>query len=146
MNRSELVIVVMMRTMGIGGLLAIPAIFFPYSWMNACHEFMGLGTMPDAPIVGYLARSLSAFYAVVGAITLYVTCDIRRNRSLVKLWAIIVAILGVTLLFIDLAAGMPMSWTCGEGPPAFVIGLVLFWLQSSIKTNSTELQQDGPGE
>ena len=63
MNRSELAIVIILRVIGITGLFAIPAIFLPYSWMNAIHDYMGLGELPDTPIVSYLARSLSAFYA-----------------------------------------------------------------------------------
>lgn len=80
MNRSELAIVVLLRVVGMTGLLAIPAIFLPYSWMNSIHGYLGLGKLPDAPIVGYLARSLSVFYAVVSAITLFVSFDIRRHR------------------------------------------------------------------
>ncbi len=133
MNRSEFVIMIIMRTMGVGGLLAIPAIFLPYSWMNACHEFLGLGTMPDAPIVSYLARSLSAFYAIVGTISLSVSFDIWRNRSLVRLWAIILTMMGIVLFGIDLASGMPTSWICIEGPPTMIIGLVLLRLQTSIR-------------
>ena len=109
--------------------LVDPAIFFPYTWMNAIHDYMGLGTMPDAPIVSYLARSLSAFYAVVATITLFIASDIRRFRSFVKLWSIIITVMGFVLLCIDVAAGMPASWTIGEGPPTIAIGLLVFWLQ-----------------
>ncbi len=121
-------------------MLAIPAIFLPYSWMNACHDFMGLGTLPDAPIVSYLARSLSAFYAIVGAFTFYFTFDIRRNRSFVRLWAIIVTIMGVVLLGIDLGSGMPAHWTWSEGPPLLVIGLVLQWLQRGIAAEPARIE------
>ena len=36
--------------------------------MAACHEAMGLGPFPDAPIVEYLARSVSAYYAMLGGL------------------------------------------------------------------------------
>ena len=29
----------------------------PYSWMDAIHQGLGMGKLPDAPIVGYLVRS-----------------------------------------------------------------------------------------
>ncbi|MCH7687985.1 MAG: hypothetical protein IH899_15115 [Planctomycetes bacterium] len=136
MNRSELSIVIILRVIGVTGLFAIPAIFLPYSWMNAIHEYMGLGELPDAPIVSYLARSLSAFYAIVSTITLFVSFDIRRYRSFVKLWAIIVIVTGFVLLGIDVTAGMLMSWTLGEGPPTIVVGLVVLWLQRKITVES----------
>jgi hypothetical protein len=40
LNKPELAIIILMRIMGVGGLLAILAIFLPYSWMNSIHEFM----------------------------------------------------------------------------------------------------------
>ena len=132
MNRSELAIVIILRVIGVCGLFAIPAIFLQFSWMNAIHDFMGLGELPDAPIVSYLARSLSALYAIVSTITLFISSDIRRYRSFVKLWAITVTVTGFVLLGIDVTAGMPMSWTMGEGPPTIVVGLVVLWLQGNI--------------
>ncbi len=136
MNRSELSIVIILRVIGVCGLFAIPAIFLPYSWMNAIHEYMGLGELPDAPIVSYLARSLSAFYAIVSTIILFISFNIRHYRSFVKLWAIIVIVTGFVLLGIDIAAGMPTSWTMGEGPPTIVVGLVVLWLQRKITVES----------
>ena len=118
--------------MGVSGLFAIPAIFFPYSWMNAIHEYLGLGTLPDAPIVSYLARSLSGFYAVLGAMILFVSFDIRRYRSFLKLWAMLLIAMGVTLLGIDVTAGMPVSWTISEGPLLVAVGGTVMWLQRRI--------------
>jgi len=138
MNRSELSIVIILRVIGVCGLFAIPAIFLPYSWMNAIHEYMGLGELPDAPIVSYLARSLSAFYAIVSTIILFISFNIRHYRSFVKLWAIIVIVTGFVLLGIDIAAGMPTSWTMGEGPPTIVVGLVVLWLQRKITVESDD--------
>ena len=140
MNRSELSIVIILRVIGVTGLFAVPAIFFPYSWMNAIHEYLGLGELPDAPIVSYLARSLSAFYAIVSTSILFISCDIRRYRSFVKLGAIIVIVTGFVLLGIDITAGMPMSWTLGEGPPTLAVGLVVLSLQRHIVDQSDVAQ------
>lgn len=141
MCRSELAIIVIMRFMGVSALLAIFAVFFPYSWMNACHAYMGLGTLPDEPIVSYLARSLSSFYAVHGIITLYVSFDIRRYRGYIALWGMLLASMGVLLLGIDLSSGMPPSWTFSEGPPTITIGLTVLWLQRKIK-HSDEIEMN----
>jgi hypothetical protein len=132
-TRSELAIVIILRIMGVSALLAVFAVFFPYSWMNACHEFMGLGTLPDAPIVSYLARSLSTFYAMHGVLTLFLSSDIRRYRPLIVLWGVVMTAIGAFLLGIDLASGMPQGWTWSEGPPTMAIGLTVLWLQRHIK-------------
>ena len=133
MNKSELANVIILRLIGVSGLFAIPAIFFPIAWMAAIHDYVGLGPMPEGPIVSYLARSLSAFYAAVAAITLFISTDIRRYGPLVRLWAIIVIVLGCLLLGIDMSAGMPFAWTISEGPPTIAIGFVVLWLQSISK-------------
>jgi hypothetical protein len=142
LNTSEIIVVVILRTMGTGGLLAIPAIFFPYSWMNACHELLGLGAMPDAPIVTYLARSLSAFYAIVGAFLIYISWDIRRYRSLVRLWAMIAIAMGLVLFGIDLTSGLPTGWTFFEGPMTLTIGIVLLWCQRRIGEDDIDKNQE----
>ena len=144
MNQSELAIVVILRLIGVSGLFAIPAIFLPTAWMAAIHDYLGLGPLPEGPIVGYLARSLSAFYAAISAITLFISTDIRRYRSLVRLWAIIVAVMGCLLLGIDLAEGMPWAWTISEGPPTVAVGLVVLRLQSNRnKHESLDTAQGG---
>ena len=133
LNKSELVIVVILRIFGCGGLLAIPAIFFPYDWMNACHRMLGLGTLPDVPIVSYLARSLSAFYAIAGAFLIYVSLDVRKNRRFVRLWAIIAIVLGFVLFGIDVASGLPSFWTLFEGPMILLMGSILLIAQRHIE-------------
>ena len=136
MRKSELAVIVILRIIGFSALLAIPFIFVPYSLMNQIHEFFGLGQMPDTPIVSYLARSLSAFYAVVGVFILYVSWDIDRYQHLVTVWGIVFCALGFVLLGIDLAAGMPLSWTLFEGPPAIAVGAVVLWLHLSCRKRS----------
>jgi len=117
-------------------LLAIPAIFFPHSWMNAIHERLGLATLPDIPIVSYLARSLSLFYAVLGTITLFIASDIRQYRSFVTLLGVLYIVIGVMQLGIDVDSGMPATWTIGEGPCAIVIGAMVLWLQRTARAQT----------
>ena len=119
----------LLRIVGILELAAIPAILMPTAWIAATHSWLGLGPLPSGPIVGYLARSLSAFYAAHGAVLLFVSFDLPRYWPVIRLLAITTLIIGVVLLFVDLAHGMPWWWTLGEGP--FVIGfaLVILWLQ-----------------
>jgi hypothetical protein len=78
--------------------------------------------------VEYLARSLSAFYALVGAICLVVAADLGRYRPLVRFLGVAFALMSVVLLGVDLAAGMPWWWTASEGPGGVVFGAVLFVL------------------
>ncbi len=129
MQKAERAITVILRLLGISALFAIPAIFFPYSWMNAIHGYLGLGELPDAPIVSYLARSLSMFYALFGAVMVFVSFDVRRYRALITLLAVASVIVGFTLFGIDYFSEMPFDWTLLEGPFTIIVGVAILWLQ-----------------
>jgi hypothetical protein len=59
--------------------------------------------------VEYLARSVSAFYALLGAFCLMMAADLAHYRPLVPFLGVAQAVMGVVFLGVDLAAGMP-SW------------------------------------
>ena len=91
--------------------------------------------MPTVPIVGYLARCLSAFYALFGGLCLVVASDLNRYVRLVQFIGVAFVLMGIAFTGIDLACGMPWWWTLLEGPPitAFAMllgGLYWHWLKS----------------
>jgi hypothetical protein len=97
--------------------------------MAATHRWLGLGEeMPSGPVVEYLARSLSAFYALFSAICLLLASDLERYRPLVRFLGVLFALFGLVAFGIDLAAGMPWWWTAFEGPPGVPVGALLFFL------------------
>src|SRR5437773_5869941 len=108
MPKSDKVLVILFRyLLGIGSLFALVPVVMPVSWMAATHRWLGLGEMPTAPVVEYLARSLSAFYAVMGALCLVMAADLERYRPLVRFLGVVFALMSVAVLGVDLAAGMP---------------------------------------
>ncbi|MCB1091839.1 MAG: hypothetical protein KDL87_09925, partial [Verrucomicrobiae bacterium] len=109
-------------------LSAIGAVFIPHEWMNRIHERMGLGPLPDLPMIGYLARSLSLFYAWLGAIALYVSFDPDRHLGLIRQFALTGLAVGVIQTGIDLLAPVPLWWTASEGAFLFAYFGGLFWL------------------
>ena len=130
-TRADRALVILLRVVGVGSLFAVGAVLMPMSWMAAIHRWLGLGEMPAAPVVEYLARSLSAFYAAFGALFLVAAADLPRYRPLLGFLAAVTAVLGVVLLGIDLSAGMPWWWSAFEGPPAVGFGALLFFLHRS---------------
>lgn len=112
MTKSDKVLVILLRILGVPALFALVAVVMPTSWMAATHRWLGLGEMPTGPVVEYLARSLSAFYALVGALCLVVAADLERYRPLVRFLGVAFALMSVALLGVDLVAGMH-----GGGPP-----------------------------
>jgi hypothetical protein len=107
-------------------LLALPAVFMPTSWMARTHEWLGLGEFPDAPIVANLARSVSGFYALFGAVCLVLATDLARYRPLVRFLGGAVTFFGIILIGVDLAAAMPAWWTASEGLSTILIGALMF--------------------
>ena len=83
---------------------------------------------PTGPVVEYLARSLSAFYALVGALCLVMASDLDRYSPLVRFFGVCLALLGIVLTGVDLAAGMPWWWTALEGPGSVPIGALVYFL------------------
>jgi len=132
MSRHERGLVVLLRIFGCTALLAIYAVVQPHSWMAATHEWLGLGALPEGPIVSYLARSLSAFYALLGGTLLLFSTDVRRYRPALVYVSTAIFLLGIALFFIDWNAGLPPSWTWWEGPFTMALGLVMGWLVRSV--------------
>jgi hypothetical protein len=104
---------------------AFLAMFLPVESMASTHRWLGLGEFPRAPIVDYLARSVAAFYGFHGVLLFLISTDVVRFRPLVWYVAVMNVLLGVTLLAIDVHAGLPAYWIALEGPPVIVIGLLV---------------------
>jgi hypothetical protein len=128
MTRTANTLPLLLRILGAGSLFALGAVFMPLSWMVATHRWLGLGEMPTAPVVEYLARTVSAFYALFGALLLVLASDVARYRPVVRFLGVGLALMGAVFLGIDLAAGMPWWWSALEGPAGIVVGALLFFL------------------
>jgi hypothetical protein len=86
MAKADKVLVILLRFVAVSALFALVAVVMPVSWTAATHRWLGLGEMPTAPVLEYLARSLSAFDALFGAVCLVVAADLKRYRPLVRFW------------------------------------------------------------
>lgn len=118
----------MLRATGGLDLLAIVAVMMPLEWMDAAHRWASLGTIPREPIVGYLARSASAMYALHGAIVVFISFDVVRYERLIRFMAWAALVHGVVMFGIDAAQQMPLYWRYGEGPAFTLMGAVVLWL------------------
>jgi hypothetical protein len=118
-----------LRLFGAVDLLAALAVFLPWEWMAQAHARLGLGELPPAPVVGYLARSASALYALHGALILFVSFDTGRYARLITFLAAAAVVHGAVLVGIDAATRMPAWWTASEGPAVAAMGIVVLVLQ-----------------
>jgi hypothetical protein len=137
MTKSDKALGILLRVVGAPALFALVPVFMPVSWMAATHRWLGLGEMPTGPVVEYLARSLSAFYSLMGALCLVLAADLERYRPLVRFLGVAFALMSGVLLGVDLAAGMPWWWSASEGPGGVVFGVLLFVLARPASSKST---------
>jgi hypothetical protein len=114
-----------LRGLGILDMMAILAVIAPRETIASLHKLFGLGTLPDAPIVGYLARSASFLYALHGALILFVSMDVPRYLPLIKFMAWAAVFHGLAMFAIDVGVGMPVWWRCAEGLGFSVTGVIV---------------------
>ncbi len=115
-SSSRLDLKVLFRLIGSSSLLALIFVVAPRSWMESIHLQSGMGQLPEGPVVGYLARSLSAFYALMGGLFWVISFDLGRA----------IVILGVILIGVDWWEGLPFFWKLWEGPFMIVMGLLIW--------------------
>lgn len=126
--KHERALRIVLRVVGTVSMSAVFAVAMPGDWMAAAHAWLGLGEMPREPIVGYLARSASALYALGGALAWRVSYDLERLLPVVRFMGISAIVLGAVLIVADTAEGLPLHWILGEGPIDIAIGALILSL------------------
>jgi peptidoglycan/LPS O-acetylase OafA/YrhL len=106
--------------------------------MEEIHRRLGMGELPEGPIIGYLTRSLSAMYAMHGALVLFVSSDVRRFLPVVKCLAGLTILFGIGMVALDVMVEMPPYWVLCEGPFIVVLGGVLLWLSGQVEDRPAE--------
>ncbi len=132
--RSERVFRFLLRYIGTVSLLAIVAVFMPYTWMDATHRWLGMGTLPSEPIVGYLARSLSLFYALLGGLLWICSFDLQKHRAVLCYLGAAFIFFGLVMWGVDIVEGMPPYWKHAEGLMIIVMGSVILTLSARLKS------------
>lgn len=128
MTKHERSFKLVLRIIGSAALLALFAVIMPYSWMNAIHKWLGMGELPSEPIVGYLARSTSAFYALLGGLMWLLSFDLYRYHLVLTYIGAAIIFFGAALFALDLLEGMPLWWSLGEGPFNITFGVIILFL------------------
>ena len=122
----------LLRLIGTLSLGAVAFVMAPHSWMISIHSWLGMGQLPDSPVVWYLARSTSAFYALTGGVLWITSLDPCRYRVLLIYLGATISLFGVVLLVVDWWEGMPMFWILWEGPFVLLFGLAVYVLSRAV--------------
>ena len=138
MSNHEHYLKLFLRVLGTSSLTAAFFVFVPQAWMVSIHQRLGLGDLPDAPIVSYLARSTSAFYALLGGLLWVVSLDLCRHRVVLRYLGFAISLFGLALFVIDWQAGLPLWWRFWEGPIVCVFGIVILRLSSRLADDASK--------
>ena len=114
-------------------MLALVPVFMPYAWMDATHRALGMGTLPAVPVIGYLARSLSLFYALLGGLLVLCSFDPHRHRAVLSYMGAAFIFFGIVIWGVDFLEGMPGYWRTVEGPIVIVFGAAILTLSARLK-------------
>ena len=125
-------LVFLLRGLGLVNFAAVAAVIAPQRWLADCHQFLGLGAFPAAPIAGYLARSTSLWFASFGVLLWFVSCDLPRYRRLIAFLGGAMVVQGAVVIGIDWTAGLPAWWIAVEGPTCVLLGTAILHLQRQI--------------
>jgi len=123
----------LLRILGVLTLTALVGTVMPTDWMSEVNDRLGLDPLQRSPLTEYLTRSLSAVYALFGALTLFVSRDVGRYQPFILFAGKLTVLLGVFLSVLDFWAGMPASWSWGEGPPTVALGWWMVWLAGRVE-------------
>ncbi len=133
-THSEQLLKLLLRFLGTTSLFALVFVVAPYSWLDSIHSLLGMGQFPDKPVVGYLARSTSALYAILGGLFWTVSFDLERHRLVLRYLGAAITLFGAALLVIDWWEGLPFLWKVWEGPFLIAFGLAIFFLSRKIRS------------
>ena len=136
--RVEIFLRFVLRWIGTVSLLALVAVVMPYAWMDATHQWLRMGRLPDQPVVGYLARSVSAFYALLGGLLWMLSFDLPRHRPTLCFLGVAIMVFGAMLTGIDWSEGLPLFWRVWEGPWVMLTGAAIAWPAFWIKPRAGE--------
>jgi hypothetical protein len=133
--KPERMLVLLLRAIAVAAALAVVPVFMPHRWMDVCHRWLGLGSLPELPVIVYLTRSLSAMYVFHAGVLWIVARDVRRYAPLVTYLAAAFITFGLVTLWIDLHAGLPWPWVASEGPLGIAFGAAMFALKPNLSTD-----------
>jgi hypothetical protein len=131
MDREKL-LAWLMRLAGLCEVLAFFAVVMPRGWMEASHEWLGMGRMPEGAVLMFMIRQASYTYGMHGIGLWVLASNVRRLRPLVILNGISYLLAAPVFLAIDRSAGMPLFWTISDAAGCGFLGAALLWLVRGI--------------
>lgn len=134
MNRGRL-LVWLLRLAGATEILAFIAVVMPRSWMEISHAWLGMGEMPEGPLLMFMIRQASFTYGVHGLSLWLIASDVKRFRPFVIFNGVAFLAAAPVFLLIDLTSGMPVWWALSDPGSCGLFGAALLALSLTNRSN-----------
>jgi hypothetical protein len=118
----------LLRTLGVICVLAVIPLLMPFRWLDAAHQWMGLGSFPSQPIAEYLVRSVSSLCVFYGGLLLTLARDVVRFAPIIKYQAIAIMLLSSFGIFAGSRAGLPAIWVIADAIGCWIFLLPIYFL------------------
>jgi hypothetical protein len=130
-----------LRSLAIVQMLTFAVVLMPVEWIASWHAWLGVGVMPDDPVLRYVIRGAALAQAAIGVLLWVIATDVVRYRPLVITISAIYLIGAPAYYCIDATAGMPRFWGVFDCAFCFLAGgalLTLCLLSSSITSSRSD--------
>jgi len=125
---SQRLIAWLLRLTGAFEILAFVAVVMPRSWMEVSHSWLGMGVMPDGPLIMFMIRQASYTYGMHGLSLWILSWNVDRFRPLIIFNGIAFLLAGPVFFVIDYTTGMPWYWTVMDSAGCGFFGAAILLL------------------
>ena len=127
-----------LRVIAVMQILILGLVIVPVDWIDAWHVWLGLGPMPDDAMLRFVIRGAAFAQAGIGVLMWIMATDVVRFRPLVIACGWIYLIGGPAFYWIEIVAGMPLSWCLFDSISCFIAGASLLALSLPQATGATQ--------
>ena len=127
---TERALAVLLRINGVFTGLAVAAVFMPVEAMHWLHHRLNMGPAPGTPVFEYMARTLSALYAIHGGLCFVLATDVRRFGPVITYAAWAQLVFAAVVLWVDYKVGLPRLWVAVEAPAILLMGGLTLYLRA----------------
>jgi len=124
---------------------SLTGVLMPRSAMDAIHNWLGLGELPKAPVVEYLARTLALMYAMQSGLAWVISTDVWRFLPILNYVICFGFICTFGIPVICRLAGMPWSWVFGDGLSMLLLNVLLLFLKIKMEKEERPEKQRPAG-
>jgi hypothetical protein len=116
-----------LRFIAIIQMLTFAVVVMPVGWIAAWHAWLGMGAMPDDPVLRYVIRGAAFVQGALGVLGWVIATDVVRYRPLIITLAAICLCAAPAYFLLDAVAGMPRFWCIFDFAYCLAAGAVLTW-------------------